>query len=455
MLDVTLPQLGESITEGTVTRLLKKVGDTVQIDEPLFEVSTDKVDTEVPSPVAGVVTEILVAEGDTVLVGTIVYRLSDGAAPFTTPAPVAQPAPAPATTPAPAVASPTLASDVVNVELPQLGESITEGTVTRLLKKVGDTVQIDEPLFEVSTDKVDTEVPSPVAGVVTEILVAEGDTVSAGAVVLRVAVNASLASAPAPAPVPAVQVIPSSPPPAPASAPVVQPPLSSPPPVPVAQPAPAPKAPAVASTEKTSAPVLRDGRSRTIPVGPGFQPVPPATANGLGYAVCAQDVSSLALSQNHTETLSRAAFALARALEKMHFSADSFSFEIPVPPQHTLHVQLPRVTDLRLGALTTAVAALKERVENKAVAPNELAPSSVLIRFDDTADHSSLSSESMVLTLCAPREEVLSINGSFAIRTVCELTLTAPSDHALSGVASKLLRTVALELENRAWDKEG
>ena len=171
--------------------------------------------------------------------------------------------------------------------------------------------------------------------------------------------------------------------------------------------------------------------------------------------MCAQDVSSSVLSQNHTETLSRAAFALARALEKLHFSADSFSFEVPVPPQHTLHVQLPRVTDLRLGALTTAVAALKERVENKAVSPKELAPSSVLIRFDDSADHSSLCSESMVLSLCAPREEVLSVNGSFAIRTVCELTLTAPSDHALSGVTSKLLRVTALELESRAWDKEG
>jgi biotin carboxyl carrier protein len=465
MLDVTLPQLGESITEGTVTRLLKQVGDTVRVDEPLFEVSTDKVDTEVPSPVAGVIAEILVKEGDTVEVGTVVYRLSDGAAAFTTPAPLdppaalapaasaSEPAPAPAATPAQA------ATDVVNVELPQLGESVTEGTVTRLLKQVGDTVRVDEPLFEVSTDKVDTEVPSPVAGVIAEILVKEGDTVAAGSVVLRVTTSSTTSPSPAPeptpipAPTPAPQPTPTptpAPTPAPAPAPATKP-APAPAPPPPSTPAPAPSA----ATPKTVAPVLSGATSRVIPPGPGFQTVAPSENSAVGYIVCSTDVPSQTLGAGHIETLSRAAFALARVLEKMRFAADSFSFEIPVPPQHTLHVQLPRVTDLRLGALTTAVAALKERVENKAVSPKDLAPASVLVRFDEYASHSSLCSESLVVTVCSPREEVVSLNGSFAIRAVCELTITAPSGHALSGAASQVLRAVALELESRAWDREG
>jgi len=221
--DVTLPALGESVTEGTVTRWLKQVGDTVAVDEPLVEVSTDKVDTEIPSPVAGTILEILAAEDDTVEVGAVLARVGDpseaGGAPAApaAPAPVAAapaeaaPAPAPAAVaPAEPVAAPAPApapaaapaGDATDVTLPALGESVTEGTVTRWLKQVGDTVAVDEPLVEVSTDKVDTEIPSPVAGTILEILAAEDDTVEVGAVLARVGSGVA-AAAPAAAPAPA------------------------------------------------------------------------------------------------------------------------------------------------------------------------------------------------------------------------------------------------------------
>ncbi|MDO5052284.1 MAG: 2-oxoglutarate dehydrogenase, E2 component, dihydrolipoamide succinyltransferase [Pseudoclavibacter sp.] len=217
--DVKLPALGESVTEGTVTRWLKGVGDTVEVDEPLLEVSTDKVDTEVPSPVAGVLQEILVAEDETAEVGAVLARIGDGAAApaAEAPAPAAeepaqeQPAaaetapaaqaqePAPAAEAAPA-AGQASAGEGEDVVLPALGESVTEGTVTRWLKGVGDTVEVDEPLLEVSTDKVDTEVPSPVAGVLQEILVAEDETAEVGAVLARIGDGAAAPAAEAPAP---------------------------------------------------------------------------------------------------------------------------------------------------------------------------------------------------------------------------------------------------------------
>ena len=210
---VNLPALGESVTEGTVTRWLKQVGDTVAVDEPLLEVSTDKVDTEIPSPVAGVIEEILVAEDETAEVGAPLVRIGDGsgsgssdsaapAAAEEAPAEEAAPAEAeeaPAEEAAPAQESGSADSgsdsgDSTEVTLPALGESVTEGTVTRWLKAVGDDVAVDEPLLEVSTDKVDTEIPSPVAGKLLEIRVNEDDTAEVGSVL---AVIGSGAAAPA------------------------------------------------------------------------------------------------------------------------------------------------------------------------------------------------------------------------------------------------------------------
>jgi biotin carboxyl carrier protein len=163
---VTMPRLGEKITEGTVTRWLKSVGDTVEADEPLLEVSTDKVDTEIPAPAAGVVARIVVAEDETAEVGTHLAYIRGRR-----------------TTDVPAAADPTSAISVI---MPALGESVTEGTVTRWLKSVGDTVEADEPLLEVSTDKVDTEIPAPAAGVLARIVVGEDETAKVGTVLARI-----------------------------------------------------------------------------------------------------------------------------------------------------------------------------------------------------------------------------------------------------------------------------
>ena len=231
--DIEMPALGESVTEGTVSRWLKKVGDQVAVDEPLLEVSTDKVDSEVPSPIAGVITEILVEEDETVDVGTVVCRVGEASeahsdAAGSSPAPQTQDTPAPsipATPPMPETPAggSAPAGDGQAVEMPALGESVTEGTVSRWLKKVGDQVEVDEPLLEVSTDKVDSEVPSPIAGVVTEILVQEDETVDVGTVLCRIGDSAaapaqsSAPAAPAASPTPAAPAAPAAPavPPAP------------------------------------------------------------------------------------------------------------------------------------------------------------------------------------------------------------------------------------------------
>lgn len=225
--DIEMPALGESVTEGTVSRWLKKVGDQVAVDEPLLEVSTDKVDSEVPSPIAGVITEILVEEDETVDVGTVVCRVGEASevgadSPASSPAPQTQDTPAPSIPATPPMPE-TPAGDGQAVEMPALGESVTEGTVSRWLKKVGDRVEVDEPLLEVSTDKVDSEVPSPIAGVVTEILVQEDETVDVGTVLCRVGNSAaapaqsSAPAAPAASPTPAAPAAPAAPavPPAP------------------------------------------------------------------------------------------------------------------------------------------------------------------------------------------------------------------------------------------------
>ncbi|WJZ03203.1 2-oxoglutarate dehydrogenase, E2 component, dihydrolipoamide succinyltransferase [Corynebacterium freiburgense] len=202
--DIEMPELGESVTEGTITRWLKQIGESVEVDEPLLEVSTDKVDTEVPSPVAGTLLEILAEEDDTVDVGTVIARVGSGAAPAAAPA-ATEAAPkveAPKTEPAPkveapAAAAPAASGTATDIEMPELGESVTEGTITRWLKQIGESVEVDEPLLEVSTDKVDTEVPSPVAGTLLEILAEEDDTVDVGAVIARVGSGAAPAAAPA------------------------------------------------------------------------------------------------------------------------------------------------------------------------------------------------------------------------------------------------------------------
>ena len=232
---VTLPALGESVTEGTVSRWLKQVGDTVEADEPLLEVSTDKVDTEIPSPASGVLLEIKAQEDETVEVGAVLAVIGEpsegdgqGAAAPEAPSEEAAKAPAQeeapqqegqqeeaqpaearqepeepetgaettAETAAPAASSggPTTGTDVT---LPELGESVTEGTVSRWLKQVGDPVAADEPLLEVSTDKVDTEIPSPTSGTLLEIRVQEDETVEVGAV-LAVIGEAGAAAPPSP-----------------------------------------------------------------------------------------------------------------------------------------------------------------------------------------------------------------------------------------------------------------
>ena len=211
--DVIMPQMGESIFEGTITKWLKKPGDTVQRDEPLFEISTDKVDAEIPSPASGVLTEVKIAEGNTVQINTVVGVIGDAdgqpaAAAATAPA-AASVAPAAASvkidppsasnSPAPVAQAQAAPASVTDVIMPQMGESIFEGTITKWLKKPGDTVQQDEPLFEISTDKVDAEIPSPAAGVLSEIKIQAGTTVQINTVVATIGVAGAAPAAAKPA----------------------------------------------------------------------------------------------------------------------------------------------------------------------------------------------------------------------------------------------------------------
>jgi pyruvate dehydrogenase E2 component (dihydrolipoamide acetyltransferase) len=225
--DVVMPQMGESITEGTITKWLKKPGDTVQRDEPLFEISTDKVDAEIPSPSAGTLKDIKIAEGTTVQINTIVCTIEEGgslSASAPPPAKVetaAAPAadsvtPAAVETPSATGNAATTSGPGTEVTMPQMGESITEGTITKWLKKVGDSVQRDEPIFEISTDKVDAEIPSPVAGILSEIKVAEGATVTINTVVAVIGGAAGKATPAAAVPSPASPAVVATPTPAPA-----------------------------------------------------------------------------------------------------------------------------------------------------------------------------------------------------------------------------------------------
>jgi 2-oxoglutarate dehydrogenase E2 component (dihydrolipoamide succinyltransferase) len=250
---VTMPALGESVSEGTVTRWLKSEGDHVNVDEPLLEVSTDKVDTEIPSPVAGTLTKIVVQVDQTVPVGAELAIIADGAAAPAPTAPVAAAPAAPVTPPpaapvaaaAPVTAAPAASGAGTVITMPALGESVSEGTVTRWLKNIGDSVAVDEALLEVSTDKVDTEIPSPVAGTLLAIDVAVDTTVPVGA---RLGLIGTSGAAPAAAPV--------APKPAPAvAAPVVAAPVAVAPVV--SAPAPVAAAPVTQPIDAYVTPLVR------------------------------------------------------------------------------------------------------------------------------------------------------------------------------------------------------
>ena len=362
---VTMPALGESVTEGTVTRWLKNEGDHVNVDEPLLEVSTDKVDTEIPSPVSGTLTRIVVAIDSTVAVGAELAVIDDGAssaaaAPVAAPV-VATPAPVQAVEPiaealvpaqvTPIVenlsATPAAASAGVVVTMPALGESVTEGTVTRWLKNVGDTINVDEPLLEVSTDKVDTEIPSPATGTILAIDVPVDSTVAVGA---RLALIGAAGAAPVPAtPAPVEPVVAPAHVPAPEPiseavvpvqvTPVVQnlpvtPPVVTPPPV-------APDSP-VALDDSYVTPIVRQfakeqgvnlasvkgtgvgGRIRKEDVLAAAKPAPVAAAPSAPASSAPKAAAPVAVSplRGTTVTMSRLRKVIAaRMVESLHVSA--------------------------------------------------------------------------------------------------------------------------------------
>ncbi|MFJ5994272.1 2-oxoglutarate dehydrogenase, E2 component, dihydrolipoamide succinyltransferase [Streptomyces sp. NPDC092370] len=286
---VTLPALGESVTEGTVTRWLKAEGERVEADEPLLEVSTDKVDTEIPSPASGVLSSIKVAEDETVEVGAELALIDDGSgAPAAAPAPqaeqVAEPAPEPApaapsteqAAPAPAPTADAAtgggSAEGTDVVLPALGESVTEGTVTRWLKSVGDSVEADEPLLEVSTDKVDTEIPAPTSGTLLEIVVGEDETAEVGA---KLAVIGEAGAAPAAAPAQEAPAAPAQPEPAQAPAPQ----QAAPAPQAPSAPAPAPQAPSAPAPQQQTTPAPDPAPAAPAPApAPAQAPAAPAAA---------------------------------------------------------------------------------------------------------------------------------------------------------------------------------
>ena len=294
---VTMPRLGESVTEGTITRWLKQEGERVEADEPLLEVSTDKVDTEIPSPAAGVLTRIVVGEDETAEVGSELALISgDGEdAGSAAPAPQAQPEaeaepepePAAPVTPstekpveaeAPAPQTASAAGGGTAVKMPALGESVTEGTVTRWLKQVGETIEVDEPLLEVSTDKVDTEIPSPVAGTVLEIKVQEDETADVGADLAIIGSPDSGGSAPAPQQSPAPEAPAQQAPQAPAPKAEATP-TPAPAPQPRIESAPAPE---VGSSYAGPAPEVEKGAPAPAqPTAPAAETV---QANGSGDA---------------------------------------------------------------------------------------------------------------------------------------------------------------------------
>jgi len=309
---VQMPALGESVTEGTVTRWLKQVGDDVAVDEPLVEISTDKVDTEIPSPFAGVLEKIVVAEDETAEVGAELAVIGDGSGASADPKeaassdPVAEPGPSapadsdaesdaqpePEAAPAAEVTEPaeTPSEDVeapaekpvaetkpaggsgTAVTLPAMGESVTEGTVTRWLKQVGDDVAVDEPLVEISTDKVDTEIPSPIAGTLLEISVGEDETVEVGGRLGIIGEKGSTATA---APEPDAAPEPAAAAPEPKAQAPAAPAKQAAPAAPAATAAaPAPKNESAASTAATAP------AAQAAPAAPSWQPAAKSEPSG-------------------------------------------------------------------------------------------------------------------------------------------------------------------------------
>jgi 2-oxoglutarate dehydrogenase E2 component (dihydrolipoamide succinyltransferase) len=386
-----MPQLGESVTEGTVTRWLKNIGDTVAMDEPLLEISTDKVDTEIPSPVAGVLLSITANEDATVEVGAelAVIGAADEAG---TPAP-ATPAPAPAAivvpapteeVPAPAAsaiavtpppAAPTASGSTVPIVLPALGESVTEGTVTRWLKNIGDAVALDEPLLEISTDKVDTELPSPVAGTLVSIAVGEDGTVQVGGVLGEISTGAAAPSAstpptaPAPAAIPAPVVAPT-----PAPAPVV----AAPAPVvtaPVATPAPAAPQAGNGVTDTYVTPIVRKLASdNNIDLST-------VTGTGVGGRIRKQDIEAAVASRPASAPVATPAAAPAAAVAPPAPAAHVAKHAAPASPLRGSTEKISRLrkviaermveslqTTAQLTSVVevdvTRVAALRDRAKN-------------------------------------------------------------------------------------------
>ncbi len=187
--DMVMPQMGESIAEGKILKWHKKVGDKIAKDETVLEISTDKVDSEIPAPASGVLAEIVIPEGETVAVGALIARIETEAGANVTAPPLQPKAPVEQKTPIEqkAEVKPSSAGAMVDMVMPQMGESIAEGKILKWHKKVGDKVAKDETVLEISTDKVDSEIPSPATGVISEIIVPEGDTVAVGTLIARIA----------------------------------------------------------------------------------------------------------------------------------------------------------------------------------------------------------------------------------------------------------------------------
>ncbi len=364
---VQMPALGESVTEGTVTRWLKQEGDTVELDEPLVEVSTDKVDTEIPSPAAGVLTRIVAQEDDTVEVGGELAVIGDEdggsqapsrqepqaqSAPPAQPEAQPEPEPQPQAQPEPQPAQQSSGGgDATPVLMPELGESVTEGTVTRWLKKVGDSVQVDDALVEVSTDKVDTEIPSPVAGVLISITAEEDATVPVGGELARIGSGSEAAAPAAPQPPPAPKAEPK---PEPAPQPQPQP-QAQPKPEPTPAPAPQPKAapePKAQPAQAQPADASGDGTPYVTPLvrklaAENNIDLSSVTGTGVGGRIRKQDVLAAAERKQQADKAPAAAAAPTPAAGEARKAAPA-----PAPAPALAHLRGPTQKASRIRQIT-------------------------------------------------------------------------------------------------------